>query len=207
MHTSQWAISAVAQASSQHMWLVYPNCINVWFPQNVIHPQLNVFCVNENVPPEAARAEQRDAPAGKSAGKMIQGQKRAEETTRTHTLPFYLTHMRVFGLECKKLYTDKVSSGLFLTQINSKSTRALGCFLRMLVAVAAYKFLSSIFWQHLSYREWEPAETISSSEKQPCLIFFFHKPTNKIEVLRLFVTNCRVHFNNVIPGFSWKAFV
>lgn len=49
------------------------------------------------------------------------------------------------------------------------------CFLRMLVVEAAYRFLSSSYWQHLSYCEWELAETNSLSQKQPCLIFFMRQ--------------------------------
>lgn len=101
--------------------------------------------------------------------------------------------------ECTKPHTDKVSGGLFLTQMNSKSTKALGCFLRMLVVEVAYSFLSSIFWQHLFYREWEPAETMSSSEKQPCLIFFFHEAEKQDWGLEAFCNKLLSPFQQCYP--------
>lgn len=70
---------------------------------------------------------------------MIQGQKRAKETKKEATSPhsFWLRYM-CFSLDAQKLApTDKASSGLFLTQMNSKSTKALGCFLRILVEEVA----------------------------------------------------------------------
>lgn len=150
------------------------------------------------------RQEQSDVKGGKkNAGKMRPRQKRVDESKRgTHICSHFLTYMYVFCLTQSLTHTGNVSGGLFLTQMNSKSTKALSCFLRIVVAEVAYRFLSS-YWQHLCYCEWELAETNGLSQKQPGLIFFHKKNKSKV----FFAANPWVHFKNVSHWLLLKSFL
>lgn len=125
-----------------------------------------------------------------------------EKPTSSHS--FWHTCM-CFVSHKASTHIGNVSGGLFLTQMNSESTKALNCFLRIVVVEVAYRFLFS-YWQHLFYYKWELAETNCLSQKQPGLIFF-HKTEKNNNSEVLFAENCWVHFSIISHWFLLKAFL
>lgn len=157
--------------------------------------------------------EQGDVKGGggkkKCTEKMRQGQEREEEIKRrTHIFSLSFWHTCTCFVSHKaSTHIDNVSGGLFLTQMNSESTKALSCFLRIVVVEVAYRFLFS-YWQHLFCCEWELAETNCLSQKQPALIVFHKTGKKKLHNSEvLFTENSWVHFKNISHWFLLKAFL
>lgn len=161
---------------------------------------LMLIYVNRNSPLEANREEQRMQKSEKSAHKRRQGQMKAEEPT---SFPSVSQTYACFVSDWQNFTSiDKVGSW----QMNSRSTKALGCFPRMLFVEVAIGFC-------LRFTDVLPIVNGSRWRQTAChkinhVWYFFMKPKSKIEVC--FPTNCWVYFKQcyllvLIESFSIYA--
>ncbi len=129
---------------------IYQNHINVWFPQKSFTLSLmSSMWMKMYLKRQPGRSSKQSKVQTRWATTKREQKKLKEEPTSRHSHTHTHTHTRtgMFCLTDAQSLTpiDEVSGGLFLTQMNSKSTKALGCFLRMLVVEVAYLLSDNIF--------------------------------------------------------------